>query len=161
MEEMWQQTHIFMSMPAATVFSVRNGILRHFLVYGAELCTKFLETRSVFGMVLPAAVHDPHNLQRAGAWCRHTVSWNATQPIKTGSQGLLAHLHAYGNKEFREQASACRSGRFRTCFVFFTSLHLISRLLIAHARVRCQAQGKSLPQQNTKAPHVTLGGVVT
>lgn len=46
-------------------------------------------------------------------------------------------------------------------FFFFTFLHLISCLLVGHARVRCQTQGKSLPQQNTKAPHVTRCGIAT
>ena len=38
----------------------------------------------------------------------------------------------------------------------FTSFHLVSCLLVGHARVRCHPHGEGLPQQNTKAPDVTL-----
>lgn len=52
---------------------------------------------------------------------------------------------------------------FICCFLFFcfTFLHLLPCLLVAHARIRRHSQGKSLPQQNPKAPHVALCGVAT
>ena len=130
--------------------------LHNFLVYGAELCPKFLESWSVLGVVLPAVVHDPCNLHRAGVRCRHTVSCNAPQAIKTGSPTLLAQKAAF-------VCSWCSFPPWYLQFshMVFTFLHLIPCLLVGHARVRCQTQGKSLPQQNTEAPHVTLCGVAT
>lgn len=98
-----------MFLPAATGLSVRNGVLGHFLVYGAELCPKFLETRPVFGIVLPAVVHDPRNLQRAGAWCSHTVSWKATQPIKTRQPGPSGTSTRLRKQRVQGTAPACRS----------------------------------------------------
>lgn len=87
--KVWRVRLPFKSRGKAT----ETCFLRNFLVYGAEFCPKFLECWPVFGIVLPAAVHDPCNLHRAGEWGRHTVSWNAPQSIKTDSQRLLAHVH--------------------------------------------------------------------
>lgn len=43
----------------------------------------------------------------------------------------------------------------------FTFLHLISRLLVGHARIRCHSHRKGLPQQYAKAPDITFCGIVT
>lgn len=69
-------------------------------------------------------------------------------------------------QRLQRAAFACRWCSFPLYYLPFshmvpTFLHLIPCLLVGHAHIRCHTQGKSLPQQNTKAPHVTLCGIAT
>lgn len=86
------------------------------------------------------------------------------------AQGARDFCHIYltclEQQRVQRSVFACGGCGFPLCYLLFsdevfTFLHLIPRLLVGHARVRCQTQGKSLPQQNTKAPHVTLCGIAT
>lgn len=66
--------------------------LYNFIVYGAELSPEFLERRSVFGVVLPAVVHNPGDFHWAAVWSRHAVSWNTSQTFNISAETCLAYL---------------------------------------------------------------------
>lgn len=91
----------------SSVQSTETCFLRNFPVHGAEICPEFLESWSVSGVVLPAVVHNPGNLHGAGVWCRHTVSWNTPQSIRTGTQRLLPHP--------RDSPRATKTSESRLC----------------------------------------------
>lgn len=56
-----------------------------FVVYDSEFCSNFLEGGSVFGVVLPAAVHDGGDLCGAAVRSRHPVPCNTSQTQESQS----------------------------------------------------------------------------
>lgn len=131
-------------------------VLCNSTVYGTELSPKFLERRSVSGLILPAAAHNPGDFHGAALWSRHTVSWNTSQTVKAVIEIILAHCTRFQNSEECQNQAQCRSRNLpqwhlntstSKCLIWvFTFLHLVSCLLVGHARVGRHSHGEGLPQ---------------